>query len=60
MSARGVTVPVTVEFEDVDAFGIANHARIVGCQFQGRTGSHKAIYSAAATSETTSRPCLLL
>lgn len=29
MSARGVTVPVTVEFEDVDAFGIANHARIV-------------------------------
>ena len=29
----------------------ANHARIVGCQFQGRTGSHKAIYSAAATSD---------
>lgn len=29
----------------------ANHARIIGCQFQGRTGSHKAIYSAAATSD---------
>jgi acyl-CoA thioester hydrolase len=27
--ANAVTVPVTVEFEDVDAYGIANHARIV-------------------------------
>lgn len=29
MSHREVVVPVIVEFEDVDAFGIANHARIV-------------------------------
>lgn len=29
----------------------ANHARIVGCQFQGRTASHKAIYSAVASSD---------
>jgi acyl-CoA thioester hydrolase len=26
---KRVTVPVTVEFEDVDLFGIANHARLV-------------------------------
>lgn len=28
-AAGALTVPITVEFEDVDAYGIANHARIV-------------------------------
>jgi acyl-CoA thioester hydrolase len=28
-NGRPLTVPVTVEFEDVDAYGIAHHARLV-------------------------------
>ena len=28
-NGRRVTVPVTVEFEDVDAYGIAHHAKLV-------------------------------
>ncbi len=29
MNPTGVTLPVTVEFEDVDSYGIAHHARLV-------------------------------
>jgi len=67
-SGRASTVPVTVEFEDIDAYGIVNHARIVSFLERARVrffaelgmellggGAHMVLYELSVRYKKTAR-----